>query len=503
MTDRVLVGLDVGTSGTRALAVDATGRVVAEAGAAYPLLTPRPGWHEQRPDDWWVGARRVLAEVAAGRQVLGVGLTGQMHGAVFLDAADRSLRPALLWNDQRTAAEAAAITERVGTARLVEITGNPAVTGFQAPKVLWLRRHEPHLAERLRHVLLPKDYVRLQLTGERLTDASDASGTLLLDLAARDWSDELLAALDIPRALLPGVRESPEQAGRVRAEIAEEIGIAPGTPVAAGAGDNGAAAIGTGVVRRGVVSSSIGTSGVLFAHTDRLLRDPSGRLHALCHAVPGAYALMGVTLAAGASLAWWRDRLREVAPDVDFDGLVELVADAPAGAEGLLFLPYLSGERTPHLDPRARGAFFGLSAAHGLSHLTRAVMEGVALSLRDCLKLMRELRLPIEQVRAIGGGARSEVWRGLQADVYGLPIHRPVVEEGPAYGAALLAGVAAGVYRDVEEACRVVGVRPEVTAPEPVRTQLYDRAFAIYRSLYASTADAMHALETLAEPDAR
>jgi xylulokinase len=495
---QLLLGLDLGTSGARALAVSTAGRVIAEASAPYPVLTPHPGWSEQRPSDWLAACRIVLGEVAArasgAGEVAALGLTGQMHGSVFLDAGDQVIRPALLWNDQRTYRQAAAITELVGAARLLEITGNPALTGFQAPKVLWLRDDEPAAYERVATVLLPKDYVRLWLTGERLTDASDAAGTLLLDLARRTWSSEVLDRLGLPAAWFPAVLESPEPAGRLRPELAAELGLPAGLVVAAGAGDNAAAAAGTGIVREGLVSSSIGTSGVVFAHTDRPRPDPAGRLHAFCHAVPGAYHLMGVTLSAGGSLGWWQGLLSELDASLSYDRLAELAATVPAGAEGLLFLPYLSGERTPHLDPFARGSWFGLTTRHGLGHLTRALMEGVALSMRDCLDLMREGGVRVEEVRATGGGARHPLWRQLQADVYGLDVRRPEVEEGPAYGAALLGGVAAGAYRDVLEAAAVVALRPDVVQPDSEAHRTYDRSLNLFRSLYASTSGTMHAL---------
>jgi xylulokinase len=499
----LLVGLDLGTTGARALAVTPGGEVVAEATASYPLLTPRPGWSEQHPDDWLEASRTVLRTVAAeaGGLVAALGLTGQMHGSVFLDSADRVIRPALLWNDQRTHRQAVAMTSSIGERRLLEITGNPALTGFQAPKLLWLRDEEPAAYGRVSTVLLPKDYVRLWLTGERLTDVSDASGTLLLDLERRTWSEELLDRLELPREWFPAVLESPEPAGRVRPEVAADLGLRAGTPVAAGAGDNAAAAVGTGIVREGLVSSSIGTSGVVFAHTDRPRPDPSGRLHAFCHAVPGAYHLMGVTLAAGGSLHWWRDLLAEVAREVDYDQLAGLAADVPAGSEGLLFLPYLNGERTPHLDPFARGAYFGLTASHGLGHLTRALMEGVVLSLRECLDLMTDAGVSVEEVRVTGGGARHPLWRQLQADVYGLPVRRPAVEEGPAHGAALIAGVAAGVYRDVIQASEVVAVERDVLEPDPEMARVYRETLELYRSLYGSTRATMRALGELQRPN--
>jgi xylulokinase len=489
----VLVGLDVGTSGTRALAVDAEGTVVAEATSRYEPDRPRPGWSEQRPQDWWRAATEVLREVAAGAndEIVGLGLAGQMHGSVFLDSADEVIRPALLWNDQRTESDCAAITERVGADRLLELAGNPALTGFQAPKLLWLRREEPEAYARVASVLLPKDYVRLKLSGERATDVSDASGTLLLDVRARAWSDEILDALEIPRDWLPDVYEGPEVTAVGSDAVADDIGLPRGLPIAAGAADNAAAAIGVGVVRERLISSSIGTSGVLFAHRDSFAPDPSGRVHAFCHAVPGAYHLMAVTLSAGGSLTWWRDRF---GGDADFEALAAEAADVEPGAEGLLFLPYLTGERSPHLDPRASGAFVGLTARHGRAQLTRAIMEGVVLSMRDGLEVMRALGTAANDVRATGGGSRSALWLQLQADVYGCPIRRTDVDEGPAYGAALLAGVAAGVFADVAEASASVRLRESVVEPDPDRVRRYDELYAIFSSLYPALRSAMHAL---------
>jgi xylulokinase len=490
----VLLGLDVGTGGARAVAVDESGDVVAEASSEYPLHSPRPGWTEQDPEDWWEGAREALGKLAAEveDQIVGLGLTGQMHGSVFLDASGEVIRPALLWNDQRTYRQCEKITEAVGKERLIQISGNPALTGFQAPKILWLRDEEPENYSRVARVLLPKDYIRLRLTGDYATDASDAAGTLLLDIRGRDWSGEILDALEIPDEWMPEVYEGPESTGELNGDIAAELGLPPGIPVAAGGGDNAAAAVGVGVVEGGFLSSSVGTSGVLFAASGGFTPDPSGRIHAFCHAVPEEYHLMGVTLSAGGSLQWWRD-----ATGRDYDELVEAASEVPPGAEGLIFLPYLSGERTPHLDPQARGAFVGLTSRHGVAHMTRAVMEGVVYSLRESLEIMRELDILVEQVRATGGGARSALWRQLQADVYGVPIHRTTVDEGPAHGAALLSGVATGVYGDVYEACSTVRLREEVTEPE--RKEIYEELYEVFRSLYPVTRSAMHRLTDLAD----
>jgi xylulokinase len=490
-----LLGLDIGTTGVRCLAVDEHGTVAAETSETYPISSPRPGWSEQHPQDWWDATCKVIAEmrVAIGNEIQGIGLTGQMHGAVFLDHNDAVIRPAILWNDQRTGAQCNTITERVGARRLAEIACNPALTGFQAPKILWLRDEEPTAYERVASVLLPKDYIRLRLTGERSTDASDASGTLLLDLTERTWSREILDALEIPISWLPGVCESPERTGHVRPDVASHLGLHNQVPVAAGGGDNAAAAVGNGIVREGLASCSIGTSGVLFAHTDVLTPDPSGRLHAFCHAVPERYHLMGVTLAAGGALRWWRDLVGRAS----YDELTELASQAPPGSEGLLFLPYLTGERTPHLDPHARGGFLGLTSRHQLSHLTRAVMEGVAFSLRDSLEIMVDLGATPTEIRATGGGARSQFWRQLLADVFGRPIVRTLVDEGPAYGAALLAGVAAGVFEDIDEACAGISLRPDACEPSTVQMRRYEDYYAAYRELYPATMSAMHQLSEL------
>lgn len=500
-----LLGLDIGTSGAKALLCDTNGRVVATATAEYPLASPRPLWSEQDPADWWRGAREaivaVLREAGAGAaQVAALGLTGQMHGATFLDARGEVIRPALLWNDQRTAAECAEITERVGAARLIELAGNPALTGFQAPKILWLRNHEPAHYARVARVLLPKDYIRLKLTGVAAADASDAAGTLLLDLRARDWSDEILRALAIPRDWLPAVVEGPDVTGGLLPEVATELGLPAGLPVVAGGGDNAAAAVGTGVVRAGVVSSSIGTSGVLFAHSDAVALDPGGRLHTFCHAVPGRYHLMAVTLAAGGSLQWLRNTLRGAGlPKLSYDDLAAMAAAAPVGAEGLVFLPYLSGERTPHLDPLARGAFVGLTARHGAAHIARAVMEGVVYALRDGLELMRGLGVPCDEIRATGGGARSPLWRRLQADIYGAPVATLAAEEGPAYGAALLAGVGAGRFANVADAvARCVAVSGE-TEPDPAARERHEAVYTIYSGLYGQLRESMARLAAVAE----
>ncbi len=499
-----LLGLDIGTTGARALLCNETGQVLAVATAEYPLSTPQPLWSEQNPEDWWRGACEALRSVVAQagvapEQIAGLGLTGQMHGSVFLDEHDQVIRPALLWNDQRTAAECAEITQRVGAERLIAIAGNPALTGFQAPKILWLRNHEPEQYARVAQVLLPKDYIRRRLTGVSATDAADAAGTLLLDLRRRDWSDDILTALDIPRAWLPRVFEGPAVTGGLTPSVAADLGLPAGLPVIAGGGDNAAAAVGAGIVQPGIVSSSIGTSGVIFAHADEIALDPQGRLHTFCHSVPGRYHLMAVTLAAGGSFRWFRDTLRAVTgQNLSYDDLTALAASVPPGAEGLIFLPYLSGERTPHLDPLARGAFIGLTARHTVAHMARAVMEGVVFSLRDGLEIMRSLGIAPGQIRATGGGGKSPLWRQLQADIYGVEVATLAAEEGPAYGAALLAGVGAGVFRDVDEAVARCVTLTATTAPDDRAVARYEEVYPIYRDMYATLRDSMHQLAHLA-----
>lgn len=453
-----LVGLDIGTTGVKALALSEDGAVVAQAEEEYPLSTPRPGWAEQDPDDWVRATDAALKRL--GSDDKSIGLSGQMHGLVVLDSEQRVLRPAILWNDQRTAEECAEIEQRIGLGRLIELTGNRALPGFTAPKLLWLRRHEPEVYDRIAHVLLPKDYVRLKVFGDLATDAADASGTLLFDVAHRRWSDDVLAGLEIPAEWLPPVGES------------TEVG---------GAGDQAAGALGVGVHAPGPASVVLGTSGVVFATLDAFVPDPQGRAHVFCHALPETWHAMGVMLSAAGSMSWFRHTF---APDA---APGELDAEAQGwepGAEGLLFAPYLSGERTPHADPNARGAFVGLTLRHDRGALVRAVLEGVAYGLRDSLELLRGLGCRIDVGRVSGGGARSELWLRIVASVLGLPLQRTAVEEGAAYGAALLAGLVSGVFADAEEAVAVcVRVRDEIE-PDPEWERRYTEGFERYRALY-------------------
>jgi xylulokinase len=482
----LVLGIDTSTTATKAILVDEQGAVRGVGSVSYDFEVPRPQWTEQDPRLWWQGAlgavRAVLEDTGVdAAEIDAVGLTGQMHGSVLLDEGGEVVRPAILWNDQRTEAECDEIRSRIGRERLIQITGNDALTGFTAPKLLWVQRHEPENWARVRHVLLPKDYVRLQLTGNHAVDVADGSGTILFELAERTWSAELLEALDLDPALLPIVHEGTEKTGEITGEAAELTGLPPGTPVVAGGGDQSANAVGVGAVTPGVVALSLGTSGVVFATTEGPSVEASGRVHAFCHAVPGRWHMMGVMLSAAGSLRWLRDAL---APDRSFDDLVEGAAEVPAGSDGLLFLPYLTGERTPHPDPLARGAFVGLTVSHDLRHLTRAVLEGVAFGLRDGLDLMiaSGMAQPSE-VRASGGGTRSRLWRQILSDVLETEIATVPTAEGAAYGAALLAAVGAGWYPSVEEAtAAVVEVVPSALPSEDV--DLYREAHLRYQALY-------------------
>jgi xylulokinase len=470
MADPVAVGLDVGTTGVKALAVAADGTVVASAESSYGLSQPQPGWSEQAPEDWWKGSESAIASLGR-HEVAGIGLSGQMHGLVALDEGERVLRPAILWNDQRTAAECAEIERQIGLERLISLTGNRALTGFTAPKLLWLRRHEPGVYGRIRHVLLPKDYVRLRLCGERAIDVADASGTLLFDVAERGFSAAVLEELDLPWDWMPRSLESPEISGRTEA----------GVPVAAGAGDCAAAALGVGVERPGPVSLVLGTSGVVFAALPAYQPDPQARVHVFCHAVPGRWHAMGVMLSAAGSLQWARDTF---APDVPFEQLMAEAESAPAGAGGIIFLPYLSGERTPHADPDARAALVGLSASHTRGDVVRAVLEGVAFGLADSFDLLRALGCETTVARASGGGAQSDLWLRICASVLGVPVCRMSVDEGSAFGAAMLGGVAGGLFADVDEAVAAcVRVRDQID-PEPAWLDIYAERRGRFTALY-------------------
>ncbi|HXC94480.1 MAG TPA: xylulokinase [Edaphobacter sp.] len=481
----MILGVDVGTGGTRAVLIDRSGKILASYASEHaPIHSEHIGWAEQDPEDWWRAAREAIAGAMAaseltGAEIEGVGLTGQMHGCVMLDAAGSVLRPALIWCDQRTQAECDWLTERIGFERLIELTCNPALPNFTLTKLLWVRKHQPEIFAKIAHVLCPKDYVRYRLTGEFAMDMQEASGTLLLDVANRRWSAEVAEAAGIPMSWLPRLFEGPEICARISDVGAGATGLAAGTPVAAGAGDQGAGAVGMGILAPGSVSATIGTSGVVFAATDSPIKDRLGRLHTFCHAAPGRWHVMGVTNGAGLSLRYFRDTF---APGSDYDELSALAAQVPAGSDGLMWAPYLFGERTPHLDPEARAAFVGITASHSRGHFVRAVLEGVAFSLRDTFTLFHELGVPVKAIRLGGGGARGPLWRQVQADVYGHSVELLEAEEGGAFGAALLAGTGIGAWESVEAACAAT-VRVAETIP-PENAQVMDKGYGEYRKIY-------------------
>ena len=495
-----LMGIDVSTTGVKALIIAPDGKVVASANTAQPFSTPQPLWSEQDPAVWWqstlTSVKQALAQSGlSGDQITAIGLTGQMHGLTLLDEAGKVLRPAILWNDQRTAAQCDEIRARLGRKHLIEITGNDALTGFTAPKILWVRENEPQVYARVKHILLPKDYVRYLLTGDYAVDCADGAGTILFDIKTRTWSPEVLKALNIPLEWLPRTYEGSEVTGLINAEAAALTGLKPGTPVVGGGGDQAAQAVGVGAVRPGIVALTLGTSGVVFASTNKPFIEPEGRLHAFCHSVPGRWHLMGVMLSAAGSLRWYRDT---VAPGVDFDELLAPAAQVPPGAEGLLFLPYLTGERTPHPDPLARGAFVGLTVRHTQAHMTRAVLEGVAFGLRDSFELLKAAGLAkIEQVRVSGGGAKSPLWRQILADVFNAELVTVNTTEGAAYGAALLAGVGCGIYPDTDTACDQAVQITGSTAPGSGAVAKYDRLYDVYRELYPALKKISHRLGEL------
>ena len=502
-----LLGIDIGTSGTKVLAIDETGKVAATASREYGLSTPRPLWAEQNAADWWRATCECCQEIVqtiSPDEIAGIGLSGQMHGLVMLDEKHEVLRPAILWCDQRTQAQCDYITETVGLETLVAETCNPVLTGFTAPKIIWARDNEPEIYDRARMHLLPKDYIRFELTGEFATEVSDASGTLLLNVPNRQWSDVVTSKLQIDKAHLPKVYESFEVSGVVSEKGAAATGLKQGTPVVGGGGDQAAGAVGNGIVQSGIISVASGTSGVVFAFADKPTVDPALRVHTFCHAVPNKWHVMGVMLSAGGSLRWYRDTLAQGEKDIasgmgtdPYDLITQQAATVAAGCEGLVFLPYLTGERTPHPDPNARGAYVGLTLRHSKAHLARAVMEGVAFGLRDSLEILRSMNVSIGNVRASGGGARSDVWRQIQADVFGVPLSTIGIDEGPALGVALLAGVGANVYGSVEEACstvvKVSGTTPNIAAD----SALYEKQYQVYRALYPALKDQFKALGEL------
>lgn len=494
----ILLGIDIGTSGTKTLVCDHRGSVLATATAEHLTSSPKPGWSEQNPSDWWNATCKATKAVLARAKlkpadVTSIGLSGQMHGSVFLDGkSTKPLRPAILWNDQRTAAECKQIEAAAGgRGRLIELVSNPALTGFTAPKILWVRENEPRVFGKTRVVLLPKDYIRLLMTGEYATEVSDASGTLLLDVAARSWSGTLMQKLRLDASLMPRLHESQEITGRLTPGAAKALGLRAGIPVVGGAGDQAAGAVGNGIVSGGIVSATIGTSGVMFAHADKPTRDPLGRVHTMCHAVPGKWCVFGCMLSAGGSFQWLRNQLgqdemaRAKKLKIDpYDLLIDAARKAVPGGEGLFFMPYLTGERCPHADPNARGAWIGITARTSRNMLIRAVLEGVTFGMRDAMEIMRDMHIDIAQVRASGGGARSAFWRQLQADIYNRPLVTTNAAEGPAYGVALLAGVGTGVWKSVEEACKATIRQTAVVKPNARLARLYDTHYNLHRQLY-------------------
>lgn len=494
-----LLGIDIGTSGTKTVLFDTKGNTIASALGEYPMDQPQIGWAEQDPQDWWRATADTIREVIQKtgikpEEIKGIGLSGQMHGLVLLDKEYKVLRPSIIWCDQRTEKECEQITELVGAKRLIEITANPALTGFTASKVMWVKNHEPEIYEKAVKILLPKDYIRFMLTGEFATEVSDASGMQFIDIRARDWSDEVLTKLGIDKGMLPKVYESQEVSGTVSRQVADLTGLMAGTPVVGGGGDQAAGAVGNGIVKPGIVSSTIGTSGVVFAYTDEVSIDPRGRVHTFCHAVPNTWHVMGVTQGAGLSLRWMRDNFGTAEKELgEFSGIdpyylmEQQAAAAKPGCEGLVYLPYLMGERTPHLDPYAKGVFFGLSARHTKSEMIRAVMEGVGYSLTDCMEIIKEMGIDVQEVRVSGGGGKSKLWRQIQADMFHTDAVTINSSEGPAFGVALLAGVGAGIYSSVPEACEATIQRVSVQKPIEENAKLYQKYYQkVYKELYPS-----------------
>lgn len=505
---RYLIGIDVGTSATKTVLFDEEGHVTASASQEYPLYQPHNGWAEQRPEDWrdavLATLKRVVEEAAVpAEEIKGIGISGQMHGLVMLDEAGEVIRPSIIWCDQRTGREVEDMLRILPKERWIEITANPPLTGWTAAKILWVKKNEPECYGRCRHILLPKDYIRYILTGDFATEVSDASGMQLLDVPNRRWSQEVLERLEIDPALLGRVYESSEVTGTVLPEIAEKTGLSEATKVVGGAGDNAAAAVGTGVVKDGTAFTTIGTSGVVFAHSDRVTIDPKGRVHTCCCAVPGAFHVMGVTQAAGLSLKWFKDNFcedyteqaRGLGVDV-YDLINRDIAEVPAGSDRLVYLPYLMGERTPHLDPDCRGVFFGLSAIHTKAHLLRAVMEGVSYSLCDCNEILKEMGIQVDEMMACGGGGRSPVWRQMLADLYRCGVKTVEQTEGPALGVAILAGVGCGIYESVPAACERLVTAAESTVPSG-DAERYEAYHRLYDGLYLALRDSYRELAKL------
>jgi xylulokinase len=481
------LGIDIGTGGSRALLIDERGAVRAGFTAPHEeMRMERPLWAEQRPENWWEAAvfaiRGVLAEAGiSGSQVKGIGLSGQMHGLVMLDGTGSVIRPSLIWCDQRSQAQVDAVNAQLGCENILRYIANPVLTGFTLPKLLWVRDNEPHHFARMRRMLLPKDYIRFCLTGEFATEVSDASGTALFDVVNRRWSYEMIDGLGLNRTTLPKCYESSEISGKITPRVAEQTGLAAGTPVVGGGGDQAASAVGNGIVEPGIVSCTLGTSGVVFAHMDQVAYDPAGRVHTFCHAVRDKWHVMGVTQGAGLSLQWFRNQL---APGTAYDELMKEAEQSPAGAQGLFWLPYLMGERTPHLDATARGGWIGLTNSHRRADLIRAIIEGVSYSQRDCLDIVAGLGVPLNSVRASGGGAKSPFWRQLLADILGKRVVTLETQEGSAYGAALLALAGTGEYSSVPDVCRNTVRETESVSPRTAESAYYGKAHGVYKALY-------------------
>ena len=506
---KYLIGMDIGTSSTRAIITDENGKLMASATSDYPLMTPKPGWAEQKPEDWWKASIIVIKEVLeksgiSAKDIAAIGPSGQMHGSVFLDSSGDVLRPALLWCDQRTQKQCDLIYDIFGYEGFIKLSYNKALTGFTAPKILWLRENEPENYKKIYKILLPKDYIRFKLSGTFATEVSDASGTILLDIAKRDWSGEILKGLDIKKSLLPDVYESDYVSSKVSAEAAKLTGLTEGTPIVGGAGDQAGGAVGSGIVTPGLISDYLGTSGVVFSYSDSPVYDSQGRLHSFCHAVNGKWHLMGVTLSAAGSLKWYDDnfgpssQVKKQHPQQKSYKLLDIQAEkVKPGADGLIFLPYLSGERTPYADPNARGVFFGLSYVHGQDHFVRAILEGVAFSQFDCLRLMNETGIRSDKVILFGGGARSRLWKQITADIFNTKIVTLNVEEGPSYGGALLAGVGCGIYSSIVEAASKVIKEADEVLPNPENVEKYKKVYEIYRALYADLKEDFKNLNTV------
>ena len=497
MDKKYLIGIDIGTSGTKSSMFDTEGHVIASAMCEYPLYQPQNGWAEQDPEDWWNAVVKTLSEItkkATDGQIVGVGLSGQMHGLVMLDDECEVIRRSIIWCDGRTAEECKQIEELVGHDRLIEITANPALAGFTASKIMWVKNNEPENYAKCAHILLPKDYIRYKLTGEFATEVSDASGMQLLDIPGRCWSDEVLEKLGIDKKLLAKVYESPDVTGHITADIASLTGLPEGIPVAGGAGDNAAAAVGTGVVQCGKAFTTVGTSGVVFAHMDKPVIDKAGRVHTFCTAVPDQWHVMGVTQAAGLSLNWFK---HNVASELSYKEIDNAAEDIPVGADRLLYLPYLMGERTPLLDTDVRGMFFGLSAMHTKAHLSRAVLEGVAYSLTSCLDVLNDMGVTADDMALCGGGAKSPLWRKILCDCFGIGVKTMESDEGPALGAAILGGCAAGVYSSVEEGCKKAVRDGEKISPDKALTEEYRKYYNIYKSIYPCLKDQFKALANI------